>query len=157
MTGREIILSVVVPLLVALVPSVLIYLSNRGKAAVELEKLRAEAAAAITEAASGLVDDLRNEVAAARARVRELEILDRQRQEEQQALQKQYIALQETLAMTMPRITELERTNEHLQAEITSLQKSLAEAEARITELEQDNTRLREENRQLRKEKGSGE
>lgn len=105
---------IIVPLIVGCLPALVTYLLTRRKAQIEPEKLRADAAAALTTAASEFIDDLRQEITVLRERV---EVLEAQNREQMQ----QIVALREALRLAEERIAELEKENRELRAENQTL------------------------------------
>lgn len=92
----EVIAQYIAPVFIsAAIAGLVAYALGRGRASVEPEKLRADAAAALTSAASGFIDDLRHEMA------RQAEIVNRQ--------EVQIAALKERAEEQQVRITALER------------------------------------------------
>lgn len=93
-------ISVVVPLLVGSLPAVLTYLLGRRRAAAEGSSLRVNAAASLTNAATALIDDLRQEI----------DRLSEQNGEKQRALD----ILTARVRRLEDRVRQLETENEEL-------------------------------------------
>ncbi len=120
--------TILISLISGSAPSIVLWLLTRrkyeaevGKLKAETEKLESDAAALLTEAASGLVGDLRSEVDALK--------------EDKRGLEK--------------RVSQLEELGGRQSATIANLKIALSRAEGKIYQLECENRTLRETNHRL--------
>jgi len=138
--------SVLLPLAVGLIPAILAYMLARKKAAVEPEKIKADAAAALSGGYEKLVQDYQEQVASMKTEVGKLQ----RRQEE---VSTEYMAMlrqdQGEIEAMRGGMRDLERLITRQADELKELRKALAAAVARITELEKENATLCSDNRAL--------
>ena len=119
--------------------------ANQLKSRAETRQAEAGAAAALIQAASGIVDDLQAEVKRLQERLCALEDMAIQRRSE-------IAKLHDELTEASTRVTMLEALSEEQARVIEMMRGELRQAEVRIKALEEENSGLLRENERLRSE-----